>query len=343
MKLLIVLALFSTIASASGGKSDQAVSVVDLPTNEVASPTGLWPFLGLGAGLNIHDVNGHQDGAPTQLKLLGSYYLAETPWIFEGGIGFQNYRFLSASRPKDDTWNGLLEASARYKFADHWQAGPHMFMALGNGDDLMSSSNTFTSYVGGQVLREWNGENNIYRIGGRALVDTSIPERTSTIGLIEFHISFGNQRVAAVAVERPQPVVAVPVIEPNKIILPPVNFDTGMVSPYEQVSDKVREFADVLSKNSHLFGSLTISGHADFRGPESVNDVLSFSRAQNIRKVFSQAGLNDSKIKVVGFGEHKPLSSGRTTVDLMKNRRIEIEFHNVKDQEALDKILKIVR
>lgn len=328
-------------AQASLEDSNKNIMSVERTGNSVESPKGFWPFLGIGGGWASHDINNKQDGTPLQIKLMGSYYLTDRPWVLEGGLGLQNYRFTSNSRPRDSSTNGLIDLAARYQFGERWQVGPQVFSAIGNGDDYSSNNNTFTTYVGGQLLKEWNGSSNIYRLGGRAMVDLSIPERTSTVGMVEFHMSFGGEH-KQVAKEEPKvepKAIQTLIVEPNKIILPQVNFDTGKVEPYKDVSNKIRELAEVLAKNAALFGSVTISGHADERGPDSVNNILSLSRAQNIRQTLIQAGLSDSKIRVIGYGENRPLQKGRTAKALLMNRRVEIEFNDVKDQSALDKIL----
>jgi OOP family OmpA-OmpF porin len=75
MRVILFSLFVVSFAQASLEKSDQVVTSVEMPSGSVGAPKGLWPFLGLGAGLTLHDVNGQRDGSPAQVKLLGSYYL----------------------------------------------------------------------------------------------------------------------------------------------------------------------------------------------------------------------------------------------------------------------------
>ena len=68
---------------------------------------------------------------------------------------------------------------------------------------------------------------------------------------------------------------------------------------------------------------LTIEGHTDSSGNAEKNSVLSEQRADEIRKVLiSEFGIDPDRLKVIGFGESKPIATNDTLEGRAKNRRV---------------------
>ncbi len=73
---------------------------------------------------------------------------------------------------------------------------------------------------------------------------------------------------------------------------------------------------------------ITIEGHTDSRGSESVNQKLSAKRAMAVYQYFiATAGIDSSRIEAIGYGESKPIASNETKEGREKNRRIDIIIH----------------
>jgi outer membrane protein OmpA-like peptidoglycan-associated protein len=62
-----------------------------------------------------------------------------------------------------------------------------------------------------------------------------------------------------------------------------------------------------------------VEGHTDEAGTEGANMQLSLARAEALKNIFVQRGVNPTRIQTLGFGEAQPISSNRA-----QNRRVVI-------------------
>ena len=73
--------------------------------------------------------------------------------------------------------------------------------------------------------------------------------------------------------------------------------------------------------------SLRITGHTDSVGSDAHNQLLSEHRAKAVMDYLVQKGkINPARIKVVGFGKHRPVASNVTEIGRQQNRRVEIDI-----------------
>ncbi len=87
----------------------------------------------------------------------------------------------------------------------------------------------------------------------------------------------------------------------------------------------VKKVAELLLANPDI-EEVDIEGHADERGTEQHNLMLSRSRAQSVKRLLVKFGVADSRIKTHGYGDKKPRATGRTVQALRKNRRVEFQI-----------------
>ncbi len=80
--------------------------------------------------------------------------------------------------------------------------------------------------------------------------------------------------------------------------------------------------AKCLKKNTSW--RLTIEGHADERGTPEFNLSLGESRAKSIKKYLTALGVEENRVKVVSYGEEKPISNAGTEEGFAQNRRGEL-------------------
>ena len=80
-----------------------------------------------------------------------------------------------------------------------------------------------------------------------------------------------------------------------------------------------------LKQNSDV--SVTIEGHCDERGTREYNLALGERRALEVRDFFIVKGVSGKKIRVVSFGEEKPLKSASNEKAWAENRRVEISLY----------------
>jgi peptidoglycan-associated lipoprotein len=72
-------------------------------------------------------------------------------------------------------------------------------------------------------------------------------------------------------------------------------------------------------------GGATIEGHADERGTEEYNLVLSEKRANAAKRYLVGLGLTDVNLGTVGFGEERPVAEGHDESSWSTNRRAEFK------------------
>lgn len=94
-------------------------------------------------------------------------------------------------------------------------------------------------------------------------------------------------------------------------------FDSSQITPEMQlIIDKHMRF---LQKHSNV--KVILEGHTDERGTNSYNVVLGEKRAQTIKDVLLSAGIPDTQVEIISYGELKPLSMGGNEESWSKDRR----------------------
>lgn len=66
---------------------------------------------------------------------------------------------------------------------------------------------------------------------------------------------------------------------------------------------------------------VVIEAHCDERGSAYYNQKLSERRAKSVKSYLVKNGVNDAKIKTIGYGESKPVDLGHDEESWAKNRR----------------------
>jgi len=74
--------------------------------------------------------------------------------------------------------------------------------------------------------------------------------------------------------------------------------------------------------------SIKVVGHTDSRGSAELNDALSVKRAENVKDLFVEKGVQASRIKTSGVGSSQPIATNDTAAGRAKNRRVEITVKN---------------
>lgn len=130
--------------------------------------------------------------------------------------------------------------------------------------------------------------------------------------LSEWHLSFGPNRSANIAFAF------------GSDILPP------------EASIVLDKAAEVLKSARDASTALSIEGHADATGSVSVNDQLSFLRAQSVQRyLIEKHSIEASRLQVKGFGTRYPLTSNEKRKSRRFNRRVEIRPLAAVSQSAL--------
>lgn len=110
-------------------------------------------------------------------------------------------------------------------------------------------------------------------------------------------------------------------------IFQPVFFKT------DQYSIQMKEHIDAVAQmarylKSHPNASILIEGHCDKRGPEAYNMALGSRRANSVRNMLINLGVDPNQIHTISFGKEKPFVLGDSADALAQNRRAHIRIHN---------------
>ena len=100
-------------------------------------------------------------------------------------------------------------------------------------------------------------------------------------------------------------------------------YDESTIS--DESAEILQQQYQFLIRNSEL--SITITGHCDERGTREYNLALGERRALEVRDFLVVKGVSGKKIRVVSFGEEKPLKSASNEKAWAENRRVEISLY----------------
>lgn len=105
-----------------------------------------------------------------------------------------------------------------------------------------------------------------------------------------------------------------------------VQFDFNAADLRPDGRASLDNMAKCLKKNTTW--RLTVEGHCDERGTPEFNLSLGESRAKSVKKYLTALGVEDARVKVVSYGEEKPLSNEGTEDAWARNRRAELVVNN---------------
>lgn len=101
-----------------------------------------------------------------------------------------------------------------------------------------------------------------------------------------------------------------------------VSFDTGRSAIKPNFVPVLNQFASSLNQNAVT--TVTIIGHTDSTGSDSINNPLSIDRAESARDYLVSRGVARSRIATDGRGAREPIADNGTQQGRDKNRRVEI-------------------
>ena len=139
-----------------------------------------------------------------------------------------------------------------------------------------------------------------------AAVDTRGNIETKTVTAEEAHHRFGE----ALAAQPPKPVSFTLYFETNSVDVMPSSRPT---------LDEL--FAEVAKRPAV---EVQVTGHTDRVGSDADNDRLSLQRAEAVRAMLIQRGIQASFLRTVGRGEREPLIPTPDDQAEPRNRRVEV-------------------
>jgi uncharacterized repeat protein (TIGR01451 family) len=112
------------------------------------------------------------------------------------------------------------------------------------------------------------------------------------------------------------------IVTPEKIELTEeIHFEFDKATIQRQSYPILKELAGVLQNYPQL--RIRIEGNTDSVGTESYNQKLSEARSKSVRDFLIGAGIDKSRLEVLGRGESSPIAPNDTAAGRAKNRRTE--------------------
>jgi outer membrane protein OmpA-like peptidoglycan-associated protein len=109
------------------------------------------------------------------------------------------------------------------------------------------------------------------------------------------------------------------------------NMDAGYTTYFDTNSAKLKaedhKKLDELVKFAiqHKEAKFDLSGYADNRGSDKLNQKLSINRAKSVRAYLIKKGISAKRLKVTGKGTSNPVADNNTQEGRAQNRRVEIQ------------------
>jgi outer membrane protein OmpA-like peptidoglycan-associated protein len=116
------------------------------------------------------------------------------------------------------------------------------------------------------------------------------------------------------------------VIETGRLkLLEVVQFATGRAAIMPASNKLLTQVANVLKSQARI-KQVQVEGHTDNAGKPENNLKLSQSRADAVKTFLVKRGVEESRLKALGFGQEKPVESNATAAGRAVNRRVEMIF-----------------
>lgn len=101
-----------------------------------------------------------------------------------------------------------------------------------------------------------------------------------------------------------------------------ISFDTGSARIKSGFQPILDSFATTLLNNTGT--QVTIIGHTDNTGSDTINNPLSVNRAASTRDYLTSRGVPYQRIHIDGHGSYRPIAPNDSVANRAKNRRVEI-------------------
>jgi outer membrane protein OmpA-like peptidoglycan-associated protein len=103
-----------------------------------------------------------------------------------------------------------------------------------------------------------------------------------------------------------------------------LNFESGKYNIQNQYYKNLENLVLLLKEEINI--KIEIAGHTDSIGDNKTNLILSENRSKSVKSYLVTKGIDESRIKCVGYGENQPITNNSSIEGREKNRRIEIRI-----------------
>ena len=120
---------------------------------------------------------------------------------------------------------------------------------------------------------------------------------------------------------------------PNNQLAFKISFPTGTDNVNGDDIDRISALATYLKDNPKL--RIRLDGHADPRGTDEYNNVLSEERALSVATALQTRGINNERIDVRAYGSSKSQAITGDYEAYSKDRRVDIEIFSPEIQNSV--------
>lgn len=144
--------------------------------------------------------------------------------------------------------------------------------------------------------------------------------------LVGLGVNFGGNAGAAAPAPTPAPAPE-PVPEPEAPVAQVVRVELDVKFDFDKAVVKPNSYGDVQNladfMKQYPATNVEVAGHTDSVGPDAYNQKLSQRRADAVKKVLANDGVESNRITAVGYGESRPVADNATEAGRAVNRRVE--------------------
>ncbi|MFN3235245.1 MAG: peptidoglycan-associated lipoprotein Pal [Gammaproteobacteria bacterium] len=101
-------------------------------------------------------------------------------------------------------------------------------------------------------------------------------------------------------------------------------FDSSQIEP----DDRPALMAQAHYLASHSDAHVLLAGNTDSRGSREYNIALGWRRAKSIEQLLLLNGVNPNQIRLVSYGQEKPVALGDTDEAYAQNRRVDLNYES---------------
>lgn len=118
-----------------------------------------------------------------------------------------------------------------------------------------------------------------------------------------------------------------PIQKKKEIVLNNIFFDFNSADLRSESIIELKKVVQIMRENPKLV--VEIQGYTDNVGTDEYNLKLSENRAQSVADYLIEQGIESDRLKVIGYGEAKPVASNATEEGRQKNRRVVFKILSV--------------
>lgn len=100
------------------------------------------------------------------------------------------------------------------------------------------------------------------------------------------------------------------------------SFDVNSASIQSDFRQSLNKMSNIISEYQKT--AVHVIGHTDSTGAAQYNQSLSEKRASSVSRYLGSTGVAQSRLRVAGRGENRPVASNSNSAGRSKNRRVEI-------------------